>query len=232
MLQIAILMGGLATRLYPITKNIPKSMIEVAGEPFIVHQLRKLSLQGIKNVVLCVGHLGSKIEPILKDGSEYGVKLKYSYDTKKLLGTGGAIKKALPLLGKEFFVLYGDSWLEINYLSVYRSFKESGCKGLMTVFKNEGKWDSSNVEIEKNKIKKYSKTKKNIRMTHIDYGLGIFNQSVFKIYADETKFDLAQVYEDLLKIGELASFEAENRFYEIGSHEGLIELNQLLKKNK
>jgi len=232
MLQIAILMGGLATRLYPITKNIPKSMIEVAGEPFIVHQLRKLSLQGIKNVVLCVGHLGSKIEPILKDGSEYGVKLKYSYDTKKLLGTGGAIKKALPLLGKEFFVLYGDSWLEINYLSVYRYFKESGCKGLMTVFKNEGKWDSSNVEIEKNKIKKYSKTKKNIRMTHIDYGLGIFNQSVFKIYADETKFDLAQVYEDLLKIGELASFEAENRFYEIGSHEGLIELNQLLKKNK
>ena len=225
-------MGGLATRLHPITYQTPKSLIKVAGEPFIVHQLRKLNSQGINNVVLCVGYLGSKIEKFLKDGSKYGVKLKYSYDSQKLLGTGGAIKKALPFLGEEFFVLYGDSWLEINYLSVYKAFKRSGNKGLMTVYKNEGKWDSSNVEIENNIIKNYSKTNKSLRMTHIDYGLGIFNQSAFKIFDEGTKFDLAEVYRNLLEVGELASFESVDRFYEIGSHKGLMELNQLFNKTK
>ena len=118
MIPIAILAGGLATRLRPLTETIPKSLIEVGGEPFIVHQLRELSRQGVKDVVVCLGHLGEQIKSFVKDGSEYGVRVRYSYETQNLLGTGGAIRNALPLLNDEFFVLYGDSWLDIDYSSV------------------------------------------------------------------------------------------------------------------
>jgi N-acetyl-alpha-D-muramate 1-phosphate uridylyltransferase len=229
MLPVVILAGGLATRLRPITETIPKSLVEVAGEPFIALQLRELSRQGIEDVVLCVGFLGEQIERFVKDGSQYGVQVQYSYETQKLLGTGGAIQNALLLLKDEFFVLYGDSWLNIEYRAVYESFQNSGVPALMTVFRNEGRWDTSNVEMDGNRIKLYSKIQRNPRMTHIDYGLGILKQEVFKDYADNSKFDLAEIYEIISQKGELGSFEATHRFYEIGSHDGLNELNQLIK---
>ena len=232
MLPIVILAGGLASRLRPITETIPKSLLEVAGEPFIAHQLRELARQDIDNVVLCVGFLGEQIERFVKDGSQYGVQVQYSYETNKLLGTGGAINKALPLLGDEFFVLYGDSWLEVDYLAVQRTYEKSKSSALMAVFRNEGRWDTSNVEMGGNQIKLYSKDQRNPRMTHIDYGLGILKPQLFKNYPENTKFDLAEIYESLSESGRLASFEATNRFYEIGSHDGLNELNQLIKQNK
>jgi len=232
MLPIVILAGGFATRLSPITKTIPKSLLEVAGEPFIAHQLRELARQGICDVVLCLGHLGEQIEKFVQDGSDYGLSVQYSYETTNLLGTGGAIKNALHLLNDEFFVLYGDSWLEIDYYSVYESFHNSSCSALMTVFRNEGRWDQSNVEMSGEKIKLYSKTRRNPRMTHIDYGLGILNQQVFEQHLKGANFDLAEIYETLSESGSLASFEAKKRFYEIGSYEGLKEMNQLIKLKK
>ena len=230
MIPIVILAGGFATRLSPITKTIPKSLLEVDGEPFIAHQLRELARQGIGDVILCVGHLGEQIEEFVQDGSDYGLCVQYSYETKNLLGTGGAIKNALHLLSDEFFVLYGDSWLEIDYCSVYEFFYKSSCSALMTVFRNEGQWDTSNVEMDGKRIKLYSKNHRNPRMTHIDYGLGILRQEVFGQYLQGAKFDLAEIYEALSESGTLASFEAKKRFYEIGSHEGLKEMNQLIKQ--
>ena len=230
MIPIAILAGGLGTRLRPITETIPKSLIEVAGEPFIAYQLRDLARQGIQNVVICVGNLGEQIEECLKDGTDYGVRIKYSYETNDLLGTGGAIRNALHLLTDDFFVLYGDSWLEIDYRSVYESFQNSGKTALMTVYRNEGRWDTSNVEMDGNRIKIYSKTKRNPRMTHIDYGLGILKPNIFEQYPEGANFDLAEIYESLSDSGRLASFEAKNRFYEIGSHDGLNELNEILQE--
>ena len=232
MLPVVILAGGLATRLRPITETIPKSLVEVAGEPFIAHQLRELARQGIEDVVLCVGFLGEQIERFVKDGSQYGVQVQYSYDTQKLLGTGGAIRNAILLLKDEFFVLYGDSWLNIEYRAVYESFQNSGGPALMTVFRNEGRWDTSNVEMDGNRIKLYSKSQRNPRMTHIDYGLGILKQDVFEYYAEKSKFDLAEIYEIISQKGELGSFEATHRFYEIGSHTGLSELNKRLQELK
>jgi N-acetyl-alpha-D-muramate 1-phosphate uridylyltransferase len=234
MIPVVILAGGLATRLRPITENIPKSLVEIAGEPFIVHQLRELNRQGIKDVVLCVGHLGKEIEAFVKDGSEYGVRVQYSYETPKLLGTGGAIRNALSLLNEAFFVLYGDSWLEIDYRTVSDTFQNSENSALMTVFRNEGRWDTSNVEMDGDRIKLYSKDQPNPRMTHIDYGLGILKSEVFENYSHRkfrpgnSKFDLAEIYEELSKKRDLASFEATHRFYEIGSHDGLKELNGIL----
>ena len=230
MIPIAILAGGLGTRLRPITETIPKSLLEVAGEPFIAHQLRELVRQGIQKVVICVGFLGEQIENFVKDGSEYGISVQYSYETQNLLGTGGAIRNALPLLNGDFFVLYGDSWLDIDYRLAYESFHNSGKRALMTVFKNEGRWDTSNVEMDGKRIKLYSKTQQNPRMTHIDYGLGILKPEVFRQFAKSSNFDLAEIYGPLSEKGMLASFEASNRFYEIGSHDGLKELNDILQE--
>lgn len=232
MIPIVILAGGLATRLRPITETLPKSLVEVAGEPFIVHQLRELNRKGIKDVVLCVGYLGDQVESFVKDGAEYGVRIKYSYETQELLGTGGAIRNALHLLNDDFFVLYGDSWLDIDYRLAYKSFQNSGKTALMAVYRNEGRWDTSNVEMDGNRIKIYSKIQRNPRMTHIDYGLGILKPNIFEQYPEGANFDLAEIYESLSEFGSLASFETTNRFYEIGSYDGLKELNEILQERR
>ena len=142
MLTVALLAGGLATRLRPVTKRIPKSLIEVNGEPFVAHQLRLLQANGIRRVVLCVGFLGEMIREQIGGGERFGVEVEYSFDGDKLLGTAGAVKQALPLLGDSFFVLYGDSYLVCDYAAAATEFRTSGKLALMTVFRNEGKWDT------------------------------------------------------------------------------------------
>jgi len=226
MIPVAVLAGGIATRMRPWTENLPKSLLEVAGEPFLAHQLRALASQGIEEVILCVGHMAAQIENFTGDGSEFGLQVRYSREGSTLFGTGGALRKALPLLGEEFFVLYGDSWLEIGYSEVLKAFKNSGLPALMTVFNNQGRWDTSNVEIVQGQIKLYSKKNRNRRMTHIDYGLGILTKHVLELYPVQQAFDLAEIYEKLSLHNQLACFEATNRFYEIGSPSGLEELNQ------
>ncbi|MFZ0738848.1 MAG: nucleotidyltransferase family protein [Candidatus Acidiferrales bacterium] len=223
MLPVAILAGGLSTRLRPLTEKIPKSLIEVNGEPFIAHQLRLLRANGVRRVVLCVGHLGEMIRDVLKDGGAYGVQVDYAFDGASLLGTAGAVKNALPKLGDVFFVLYGDSYLVCDYAAVARSFSSSGKLALMTVFQNNDMWDSSNVEFEAGQILAYSKTNKTSRMRYIDYGLGAFRAAAFDSLPAGQPFDLASLYGDLLQGGELAGFEVTQRFYEIGSPAGLEE---------
>ena len=228
-LPIAILAGGLATRLRPITEKIPKSLVEVAGEPFLAHQLRLLHSLGIRRAVLCVGHLG---EMIMRDfgNAAFGVELRYSFDGPKLLGTGGAIRQALPLLGDAFFVLYGDSYLPIDYAAVATAWKKSGQPALLTVFRNEGAWDTSNVEFTGGRIVRYDKRERTPAMLHIDYGLSVFTAAVFADRLAGEAFDLADLQRDLVAQGRIAAHEVRERFYEVGSHSGLAELNQLLAK--
>lgn len=226
---VAILAGGLATRLRPITETIPKTLVTVAGEPFLAHQLRLLHSHGIREAVLCVGHLGEMIEQQFGDGGAYGVHLRYSFDGPKLLGTGGAIKRALPLLGDRFLVLYGDSYLPMDYATAVAAFERSGEPGLMTVFHNQGRWDTSNVVFADGTIRTYDKKERQPAMQHIDYGLGILRTHALAGYPDDQPFDLADVYRDLSRAGHLAGYEVRHRFYEIGSHEGLAELDALLQ---
>ncbi len=228
MLPCAILCGGLATRLRPVTETIPKSLIAINGEPFIGHQLRLLRSRGLKRVVLCVGYLGEMIEQYVGDGSSFGLTISYSFDGKRLLGTAGAIRKALPLLGASFFVLYGDSFLACDYASVAAAFQRSSKRGLMTIYRNEGRYDSSNVEAAEGLIIDYDKKKRTSRMHYIDYGLGVFDRSVFEEMPPDAFRDLADVYQDLLAAKELASYEPRERFYEIGSVQGLRDLEQHL----
>lgn len=228
-LPVAILAGGLATRLRPITEKVPKLLVEVAGEPFFSHQLRLLKKNGLTRIVLCVGHLGEMIVDQYGDGSKWDVRIDYSFDGPKLLGTGGALIRALPKLGDAFYVLYGDSYLPVDYRDVGRRFLASGQPGLMTVFENREAYDASNVWFEDGRIKLYSKKEKLPQMRHIDYGLGVFQAAAFAGYPVDAIVDLATVQGDLCARGGLAGYEVRERFYEIGSPAGLKELDQLLR---
>jgi NDP-sugar pyrophosphorylase family protein len=224
MFPVAILAGGLATRLRPITESIPKALVDVAGIPFICRQLNYLRDQGVARVVICIGYRGDMIQAEVGDGSKYDLEVLYSSDGDELLGTGGALAKALPLLGDCFFVLYGDSFLPLNFTAVEVAFRRSQKPALMTVLKNESRWDRSNVHFQDGRIVEYNKRSPRVELQYIDYGLGILSASVLLSYpAKRAVFDVADVYHDLSVRGDLAGLEVHERFYEIGSHEGLKE---------
>jgi len=226
---VAILAGGLGTRLYPVTERLPKALVEINGEPFLAHQLRLLRSRGVQRVVLLIGRHGERIREFAGDGARFGLAVEYAQDGPVLLGTAGAVRNALPLLGDEFFVLYGDSYLPCSYQEVKQAFHSAGQPGLMTVYRNQGRWDSSNVEFAAGRILAYDKENRTTSMQHIDYGLGVFNRSAF---AGSGRADLAHVYRDLLHRGRLAACEVHERFYEIGSFEGLHELARYLTGSK
>jgi len=227
-LSVAILAGGLATRLRPLTEKVPKSLLEVAGQPFAVHQIELLKEHRLTQIVFCAGHLGEKIQTELGDGQRWGVNLSYVFDGSQLLGTGGALRRALPFLGDAFFVVYGDSYLECDYPRIERAFGECGKQGLMTVFRNENQWDRSNVLFSNGSILRYDKRHPTDDMRHIDYGLGILKAEVLKRYPEESVLDLATIYQRLVSEGQLAGYEVAHRFYEIGSLAGLQETRDYL----
>jgi N-acetyl-alpha-D-muramate 1-phosphate uridylyltransferase len=222
-LPVAILAGGLATRLGPLTERIPKSLVDVGGRPFIAHQLELLSRHGLTDVVLLAGHLGEMLRDTLGNGDGLGVRLRYVFDGPAQLGTGGAVRAALAELGEAFLVLYGDSYLECDYEAIQRAFLAGGRSALMTVCRNDDRWDRSNVQFESGRVVKYDKVHRIPEMHHIDYGLGAFRRAAFARRPADKAFDLASVYQELLARGDLAGYEVGSRFYEIGSPAGLEE---------
>lgn len=228
MFPVVILAGGLASRLRPLTETIPKALVDVNGEPFLAHQLRLLRANGIERVIICAGHLGELIQEYAGDGSRFGLRVECVFDGPRLLGTAGAIRRALPMLGRAFFVLYGDSYLPCDYRAVQTAFVQSGKPALMTVFHNQGRWDTSNVEYVDGHIVAYDKRQPTPCMHHIDYGLGILTSAAFALVPEDQPYDLAVLYQALLKHGQLAAYEVSQRFYEIGSFAGLEELRLYL----
>lgn len=227
-LPVAILAGGLATRLGDLSRTTPKSLVDVAGKPFIAHQFALLVQSGLTDVVICTGHLGSRIEDAVGDGSRYGVRVRYSQDGARPLGTGGALRQALPLLGEAFLVLYGDSYLECDYRAVQRAFLASGAPALITVYRNDDRWDRSNVRCLDGQVINYSKTHQTPDMRHIDYGLAAIRAETLLAYPDGTVLDLASIYEDLVARHALAAYEVTTRFYEIGTPSGLSDTREHL----
>ena len=230
-MQVLILCGGLATRLRPLTKKIPKSMIEIEGKPFLEHQLNLLKKNGLKDIVLSIGFKGNQIRKYFATGKKFGVKIKYNPDGKKLLGTGGAIKKAEKLLNDAFLVIYGDSYLPFDFQKAINYFNRFQKLGLMTVFKNANRYEPSNVEVQGNLVKSYSKKRKTKKMLYIDYGVSIFKKEVLKNFPADTAFDLSLIHKDLIKKKQLLAFPVKQRFYQIGSFDGLEEFRQYLKNN-
>lgn len=230
MLPVAILTGGLASRLHPITQTIPKGLIEVAGKSFIVHQLEYLSKQGVTSVVICIGYLGEMIQEIVGDGSRWNLQVRYSPDGPILLGTGGALKQALPMLGEQFFILYGDSYLPIDFAKVQTAYIDSGQLGLMTVLRNQNLWDRSNVEFKNGHLIEYNKKLISRKMHYIDYGLGILKADTLNNQPSETPFDIDIVYNKLSLQKQLAGYEVFERFYEIGSLQGIVDTQKYLSQ--
>lgn len=228
LLPVVILAGGLATRLGSVAGSQPKCMVDVAGQPFLFHQLQLLKSQNISHVVLCLGHLGEQVQAAVGDGSAFGLQVQYSFDGPRLVGTAGAIRQALPLLKSSFFVLYGDSYLTCPFYDVQLAFQAAGRNALMTVLQNNGLWDTSNVEFRDGQILAYHKTDRTPAMCHIDYGLGIFHRSIFETLPLDQPCDLATVYQEQLRQNQLAAYEVFERFYEIGSHAGLEETRQFI----
>jgi NDP-sugar pyrophosphorylase family protein len=225
---ICILAGGLGTRLGQHVRDTPKPLLEVAGEPFLLHQLRLLSGYGAERAVICVGYRGEQI--VERIGPErFGVEIGYSYDGPELIGTLGAIRKAAPLLGERFLVLYGDTYLRLNYQRAAASWASSGLLGLMTVLRNEGLWDTSNVEFAGDRVVVYDKRNPTTTMHWIDYGLGGLDRSALELVASDVS-DLADLYHQLAARGELCGYAATERFYEIGTPKALAEADEFLRR--
>lgn len=230
MMPIAILAGGFASRLGELSKFLPKCLIKVNGRPFVDWQIELLQAAGYTNFIFCLSYKSELVQNYLGDGSKWNIDIKYSLDGEKQLGTGGAIKKALPLLGDKFAVIYGDSYLPVSYLSIETEFLNSTKQALMTVYKNENLFDASNVHFEDDLLVEYAKGSNNPRMKHIDFGLSYFQASVFENYDDDKNFDLADLCSELSKVGKLDGFLIHERFYEIGSISGINELSNYLGK--
>jgi NDP-sugar pyrophosphorylase family protein len=224
----ALLAGGLATRLRPTTATIPKALVEVDGRPFIDLQLELLRRNGIRRIVLCLGYLGEQVEAHLGDGSAIGMELEYSYDGKTLLGTGGALRRALPLLGEAFWVMYGDSYMDIDYPATLDFFARSSADGLMTVIQNDNRWDRSNVLFEDGRLVRYDKRAPVPEMKHIDYGVALLLRQVVADIPAGATVDLAEVYRDLVAEGRMVGYAVTQRFYEIGTPAGLEETRSYL----
>lgn len=228
---VVILAGGLATRLRPITEKIPKALVEVGGQAFISQQLRLLHSHGIRHVIISAWYRGEMIREFVGDGGYFGMRVEYVFDGETPLGTGGAIRQALSLIDGPFFVLYGDSYLPCDYVDIQTLFAQHTQPGLMTIYRNQGKWDTSNVEMINGQILCYDKKNHNPRMEFIDYGLGLFRPEVFASLPEGQPADLAEIYQSLIETRQLLAYEAHERFYEIGSFEGLRGLDELLTKN-
>jgi MurNAc alpha-1-phosphate uridylyltransferase len=231
-MQAAILAGGLATRLRPVTSTIPKSMILIEGKPFLEYQLDFLKRGGIADIILCVGHLKEQIESSFGDGSRFGVKIRYSREEGPLLGTAGALRNAIDLLDDTFFVMYGDSYLFLDFQEIWRFFHRFHKSGLMVVYKNENRYDTSNVSIEGDLVKNYSKTDRTPGMVYIDYGVSILRKTVLESIPEHEYYSLEALFSPLINRKELLCFPVKERFYEIGSKKGLEEFQDYIAKTR
>ena len=229
-MQIVILAGGLATRLRPLTEKIPKSMMKVCGRPFLEYQIDRLKEQGVKDIVLCIGYLGDRIQRHFEDGKKFGVTIRYSDEREQLLDTAGALRNAKNLLQGEFFVMYGDSCLFLDFQAIASYFHQFRKLALMVVYKNYNRYDESNVAVEKNLIRSYSKKLKTNDMVYIDYGASLMRKTVLNLIPKNTPYSLEEFFSELISHREVLAFEVKRRFYEIGSKKGLTEFQTFISE--
>ena len=230
LLPVAILAGGLATRLRPLTDELPKSLLTVAGRPFIFHQLDLLREQGVKRVVLCIAHLGERIRAAVDAALAPGLSVSYSFDGATLLGTGGALRQALPLLGEEFFVVYGDSYVSCSLQRIQAAYREAQRPALMAITRNDDGREPCNVRFSRGLLLDYDKRAPRPDMRHIDFGVSVLSRTVFAASAHGEAIDLADILHDLAVRGDLAAFEVTERLHEIGSPQGLKDTEEFLAR--
>ncbi len=230
--QVVVLMGGLGTRLKEYTVHCPKPLVEVQGKPFFYYQLSLMKKNGFRRFLFLIGYKADMIEEYFGDGSDFGVTISYCYDGEELLGTGGAVRRAYDKLEDDFILMYGDSFMDINFSELllrYENGKKQGAKALMTLLKNQNRFDKSNVVMKDGKLVLYDKGNPAPEMEYIDYGICMYEKSVFSQYPEHTKFDVAKIQNELSLSGEIVPDVVTKRFYEIGSPESLQEFSEYVK---
>jgi NDP-sugar pyrophosphorylase family protein len=230
-MQAVVIAGGLATRMRPRTLTVPKSMLEVAGRPFVDWQLEKLRSCGYDDVVMCVAFLAEQIQDHVGDGARFGVKVRYSNEGPTLLGTAGAIRNALDLLDPTFLVTYGDSYLPFDYAEPLRILNTNAdCDGVMSIFENRGAWDESNVEADAagEWVVRYEKGRPDLQFPYIDYGAISLRREIIAALPPGKPSGLDAIQTALAKQKRLRAVVARDRFFEIGSPEGISTLDQWL----
>jgi len=231
-MQMVILAGGLATRLGDLSANTPKSMIPVCGRPFIEHQISLVRAAGITDFVLCIGHFGNQIRDHLGTGEKLGVRITYSDEGEHLLGTGGALKKAAPFLEDAFCLMWGDSFLMLDYADIIETFWRRKSKALMVVYRNENKGEKSNVALGRGKVLAYDKWYADHGMKYIDNGLTVVSKQILDRLPGDSVCDIERVFQELAQEGSLDAYETSHCFYEIGSVAGLRDLERFLEMTK
>jgi MurNAc alpha-1-phosphate uridylyltransferase len=229
MMQTVIMAGGLGTRLGRLTARLPKSLVNIHGRPFLEYQIDLLRKNGIRKVLLCIGHLGEQIKERFGTGRDFGVTIRYSEEGEDLLGTGGALKKAEPLLEERFLLLWGDSYLKLDYRKIWNAFLKARRLGLMVVYKNSNERVPSNVVVRDGRIALYDKWKTNPDMLYIDNGLSVWSRDILGMIPFGKPFEIERLFQLLSEKGEVAAYETEQRFYEVGSISGLGELKRILR---
>ena len=227
-MQAVILAGGLGTRMKPITDRIPKSMVPVLGKPFLERQLQLLETNGVRDIVLCIGHMGQMIRDYFGTGEKWGVTIRYSEEGEALLGTAGAVKKAEPVLSDVFFLMYGDSYLLLDYPDIWNHFQKHTALGLMVVYRNENKLEPSNIVPRDGYVHIYDKTGRTPGMKHVNEGLSVLRKSSLALIPSGRPYSQEDFYQELITRHQLLSYETDQRFYEIGSPKGLDELEARL----
>lgn len=227
-MQIAILAGGLATRLFPLTERIPKSMVQVHGKPFLEYQIELLRRNSVTELVLCVGHLADQIEDYFGDGSRFGVRIQYSHEGERRLGTAGALKLAESLLADEFFVMFGDSYLMLDYRAIMDYFLARDRLGLMVIYRNDNRYDSSDILVEDGFVAVYDKDSPSPDLVYINEGLSVLRREALKSLTVEKACSLQQFFQPLIADGQLLALETRQRFFEVGSPPGLEEFERLV----
>ena len=230
-MQAVVLAGGLGTRMHPHTEKIPKSMLEVAGRPFVDWQLELLARSGIRDVVLCIAHLGELIRAHVGDGSRHGISVRYAVEEPgRLLGTAGALRAAVGLLAPRFLVTYGDSYLRFDYGEPLRLLdRHADCDGVMAIYRNQGRLEPSNVATDGRWVRRYEKNATDPEIDHIDYGATSLRREVIEALPAGAAMGLDRVQEGLAARGRLRALVVHDRFFEIGSPAGRADLEQHLR---
>ena len=228
-MQVVVLAGGLATRLGSLTDRSPKSMVDIDGHPFIAYQLSMLKRFGVNKVLLCVGHMGNQIQEFVGDGSRFGLEVSYSDEGLHLLGTAGALKNAEPRLENEFALVYGDSYFTLPISTIWDKFLKSKSPAMMVVLKNKGKYGPSNCEVKSGLVTKYAKGSKTQSFEYIDFGLVCMKRSLLSSIPGGTKTDMSVIFSSLVGKKKLVAHEVFQRFYEVGSVQGIADFAEYVK---
>ncbi len=230
-MQMVILAGGAGTRLGPLTQDKAKGMLSIAGKPFLLYQLELLKAGGVKDVLFCIGHLGEQIRGFFGDGSSLGLKILYSQENGKLLGTGGCLKNAEKLLKDTFMVMYGDTYLRLDYAAVWKAQQGHPQDALMAVYRNDNQYDRSNLIVENGFVTEYS-YEPSVKRVYIDYGVSVLNRTVLNQFQAGQVFGLQEIFQKLIREKKLRAFEVYERFYEIGSKQGLETFTEFIQGEK